>query len=83
MNTFRYKDYAIIAAAKRDEITGKYKPLIHIAWQALGGRRKFSFSLPERCATFQEASALALDAAKKWTNNQPEPSEAIVLASRG
>jgi hypothetical protein len=71
MNTLSYKDYAIIAAAKRDETTGTYKPLVHIAWQTLGGRRKLSFSLPERCATFQEASALALGAAKNWTDNQP------------
>ena len=84
MNTLRYKDYAIIAAAKRDLTTGKYKPLVHIAWQTLAGRRKLSFSLPERCATFQEASALALGAAKKWTDNQPEPPGAgAVSASRG
>ena len=72
MNTsLVYKDHAIIAAGKRDEKTGKYKPVIHIMWHALDGRREsHSFSLPELCDTFEKASALALTAAKAWTDRR-------------
>jgi hypothetical protein len=72
-----YKGYAIIAAAKRDETSGKYKPIIHIAWHATDGRRDtHSFDLPARCFTFEEASALAVQAAKAWADRhaaQPQP----------
>jgi hypothetical protein len=71
MGTLLYKDHAIIAAGKRDSITGKYKPTVHIAWQTPDGRREtHSFSLPNRCATFDEASSAAVEAAKTWVDRR-------------
>ena len=67
--TLAYKDHAIIAAGKRDERSGRYKPVVHITWHALDGRREcHAFSLPDCCETFEEASALALAAAKAWAD---------------
>jgi hypothetical protein len=67
--TIVYKDHVIIAAGKRDERTGKYKSLIHLSWTALDGTREcHAFSLPEACEIFEDASALALAAAKTWTD---------------
>jgi hypothetical protein len=64
-----YKDHAIIAAAKRETKTGRYKPVVHISWHGIHGRREcHSFALPERHHTFDEASALALKAAKTWVD---------------
>ncbi len=69
--TIVYKDHAIIAAGKRDERTGKYKPLIHLSWVALDGTREcHAFSLLEACETFEEASGLALAAAKAWADRR-------------
>jgi hypothetical protein len=79
MNCLRYNDYNIIAAGKRDEITGgKYKPTIHIAWRSHDGKRQsHSFSLPELCATFEQASDLALKAAKAWADHRLSDSRAM------
>jgi hypothetical protein len=45
--TLPYKEHAVIAAGKRDEISGEYKPVVHITWLALDGRREcHAFSLP-------------------------------------
>jgi hypothetical protein len=67
--SLNYKKHAIIAGAKRDERTGKYKPLVHIAWHAPTGRRQnHSFALQHTCETFEEASAHALSAAKGWVD---------------
>ena len=33
MSAFLYKNYNIIAAAERDSLTGKYKPIAHITWR--------------------------------------------------
>jgi hypothetical protein len=69
MSTLRYKNYSIIAAAKRDQETGNFKPLVHISWHSVDGKRQnHSFALPERCATFEQASALAVKAAKAWAD---------------
>jgi hypothetical protein len=65
-----YKDYAIIAAGRRDEKTRKYKPLVHITRHASDGRREVhSFSLPEYCDSFDKASTRALEAAKAWIDD--------------
>ena len=70
-STLLYKDHAIIAAAKRDEKPGKYKPVVHISWHALNGKREsHSFALPEGCDTFEKASTLALKAAKNWADRR-------------
>ena len=70
MGTSVYKDYNIIAAAKRDPITGKYEPIAHIMQKRSDGRRDtYSFRLSNRCATFEEASALAEMTAKIWADH--------------
>ena len=38
--TFAYKDHGIIAAAKRDDRTGEYKPIVHITWHTINGGRE-------------------------------------------
>jgi hypothetical protein len=59
MNTLVYKDYFIIAEATRDEISGKYKPIVLIAWYASDGKRNaHSLILRNRCTTFDEATAV-------------------------
>jgi hypothetical protein len=69
--TLLYKDHAIIAGAKRDELTGKYKPLVHIGWRGSDGKRGgHSFALAQRCSTFEESSALACEAAKSWVDRR-------------
>jgi len=71
MATSIYKDFRIIAAAKRDPDTGKYRPTIHIAWNTRDGRRdSHAFNLANRCATFEEASSLAVEAAKAWIDRR-------------
>jgi hypothetical protein len=70
-NTFVYKDHAIIAAGKRDDVSGKYTPVVHVSWQTRDRRRQsHSFSLPDTCETFDEASARALTAAKTWVDRR-------------
>jgi hypothetical protein len=69
MSTLVYKDHTIIAGAKRDKITGKYKPIVHIAWQGPNGQRGVhSFTLPQRCSTFEQGSVFAYEAAKIWVD---------------
>jgi hypothetical protein len=70
-NTLVYKDHAIIAAGKRDEVTGKYRPVIDVSWHDRDRRRKTdSFSLPDACETFEEARARAVTAAKAWVDRR-------------
>jgi hypothetical protein len=48
--------------------------VVYISWHALDGRREsHSFSLDERCDTFEKASALALKAAKDWVDRHLIP----------
>ena len=69
MNTFCYKDYTITPGAVRDESTGKYAPKVHIAWRGADGNDDwYSFTLKERCATFNDAIAVALEQAKTWAD---------------
>jgi hypothetical protein len=71
MSTSLYKDYNIIAAAKRDSATGNYRPIAHIVWRRSdGGRDAHSIRLPNECATFEEASSLAEKAARIWADHQ-------------
>jgi hypothetical protein len=67
--THFYKDHTIIAAGKRDGITGKYKPTAHISWRAFDGERQsHSFALHMTCDTFEEAATRALKAARGWVD---------------
>ena len=76
MGTLFYKDYALIPGAVRDETTGKYAPTVHIAWRRTDGKRDSrSFTLVDRCATFNDASAVALEHAKEWADRWLAPSE--------
>jgi hypothetical protein len=69
--TFAYKGHGIIAAAKRDDRTGEYKPTVHITWHTInGGRECHAFSLSETCETFEKAGALAQTAAKAWADRR-------------
>lgn len=69
MDTLFYKDYMLTPGAIRDESTGEYAPTVHIAWRGTDGKRDSrSFTLAERCSTFNEASAVALQKAKEWAD---------------
>jgi hypothetical protein len=76
MGTLFYKDYALTPGAIRDETTGKYAPTVHIAWRGSDGKRDSrSFTLADRCSTFHDASAVALEQAKTWADRWLAPSE--------
>ena len=76
MSTLFYKDYAITPGALLDESTGKYAPTVHLAWREADGKRDSrSFTLADRCSTFNEASAKALEQAKAWADRWLTPSE--------
>jgi hypothetical protein len=50
-----YKDYTITPIAIHDESTGKYAPTVQIEWRGADGKdRSYSFTLRERCATFND-----------------------------
>jgi hypothetical protein len=73
VGTIVYKDHTIIAGAKRDELSGKYKPIAHIAWRKHDGRRAVhAFALPETCASFEAASARACESAQEWVDRRLE-----------
>ena len=77
MSTQLYKDYNIIAAAKRDSATGNYRPIAHIVWRRSdGGRDAHSIRLPNECATFEEASSVAERTAKKCADHQSKTAKA-------
>jgi hypothetical protein len=83
MSTSQYKDYTIIAAAKRDPITGEYQPFAHITWKRSDGSRDtYSMRLPTRCATFEEASSLAERTAKTWADHQSKTAKASLSSAR-
>jgi hypothetical protein len=78
MGTLFYRDYALTPGAIRDETTGKYAPTVHIAWRRIDGKRDSrSFTLTERCETFNEASAVASEQAKAWGDRWLTPSEPV------
>jgi hypothetical protein len=65
-----YKEYTITPEAVRDESTGGYAPKVHIAWRATDGSDdSYSFTLRERCSTFNDAIAVALEQAKTWADH--------------
>jgi hypothetical protein len=69
MNRLIYKDYTITPGAIRHERTGRYEPTVHIAWRGADGKEDWvSFTLDERCPTFNDAIAVALEQAKTWAN---------------
>jgi hypothetical protein len=73
MSTSIYRNYSIIAASKRDPITGNYAPIAHIMWKKSDGHRdKHSFRLPNQYATFEEASSLAERTAKIWADHHED-----------
>jgi hypothetical protein len=64
-----YKDYVIIASASQDEATGEWRPVASVSWQSPAQKRRgihlFS-DLPDRYATFDEATSFAMATAKNW-----------------
>ncbi|MGH7930387.1 MAG: hypothetical protein ACREQV_21660 [Candidatus Binatia bacterium] len=69
MDKLSYKEYTITPGAIHDERTGKYAPTVDIAWR--GADRKedsYSFTLKERCPTFNDAIAVALEHAREWAH---------------
>jgi hypothetical protein len=69
MKKLIYKDYTITPSAIHDERTGKYAPTIHIAWGGPDNKEdSYSFTLRERCSTFDDAIAVALEQAKEWAD---------------
>ena len=70
MLKLRYKDYTITPGAIRDESTGKYAPQVHIEWRGADGKNDaYSFTLRERCSTFDDAIAVASEQAKTWADH--------------
>jgi hypothetical protein len=71
MGTVLYKGHFITTEATRDEITSKYKPVVHVAWKAIDGKcKENSFTLPSRCTTFTEANNRAVAEAKAWADRR-------------
>jgi hypothetical protein len=66
-----YKDHVITADVSRDESTGEYNPSVRIAWQDPDGKRDVhSFTVEKRFATLDEATAVAFDEGKAWTDRR-------------
>ena len=71
MGTLLYKGHSITTEVTRDQVTGKYNPVIHIAWKAFDGKRNaHSFTVPKRCSTFAEANTRAFTEAKAWADRR-------------
>jgi membrane-bound lytic murein transglycosylase len=71
MSSLLYKGHSITTEATRDEITGKYKPVVHVTWKTTDGRHtEHSFTLPSRCSTFNEANTRAFAEAKAWADRR-------------
>ena len=71
MGTMVYKTHVITADANWDEDSGKYASIVRIVWQEINGNRAVhSFTLPKQYATFDEAYAIAFEAAKAWTDRR-------------
>jgi hypothetical protein len=69
MTTLFYKDYTITPGAIRDEITGNYRPLVHIFWKTTDGKDVMrSFTLDQQCFTLEEARTVAFHEAKAWAD---------------
>jgi hypothetical protein len=69
MKRLVYRDYTITPGAIYDENTGKYASTVHIAWGGADGTEDWvSFTLDERCTTFSDAIAVALEQAKTWAD---------------
>jgi hypothetical protein len=68
-----YKGYVIIASASRDGATGEWRPIASVSWQRPGQRSRgihlFS-DLPERYATFEEATSFAMATARNWIDRR-------------
>jgi hypothetical protein len=68
------KDYTITPGAMQDEDTGKYAPTVRIAWRGADWKEdSYSFTLKERCRTFNDAIALALEQGKEWADRWLAP----------
>jgi hypothetical protein len=69
MKPLRYRDYRITPGAIHDEDTGQYAPTVRIAWGGADPNEEcYSFTLKERCPTFSDALAVALEQAKEWAD---------------
>ncbi len=78
MSMLFYKDYAITSGAIRDEETGRYAPTVHITWRRPDGKRAMhSFTLGERCLTFNDATTVAEQQAKIWADRWLTQSESV------
>jgi hypothetical protein len=74
MDKLFYRDYTITPGAIRDERTGKHLPTIHMAWHEANGKQgSRSFTLEERCPTFNDAIAVAVEQAKAWAERWLTP----------
>ena len=70
MKKLSYKDYTITPAAIHEESIGKYMPAVQIQWRGSDGNDdSYSFTLRERCSTFNEAIAIAVEQAKAWADH--------------
>jgi hypothetical protein len=85
IGTLFFKNYALIPGALRDEASGKYAPIVYIAWRSTDGKRHArSFTLGDRCSTFHDASRVASAEAKAWaerwlTRFEPASNWAVAL----
>jgi len=67
-----YKHHTIIAGASLAEITREYIPVAYIAWETPSGKRDAHIlaSSLDRSLSYAAASAVALEAAKKWIDRR-------------
>jgi hypothetical protein len=61
--------HTIVAGASYDQTSADYIPVAYIGWELPADERgSHALLAPERFATFEEASAFALEAAKAWVD---------------
>jgi hypothetical protein len=64
-----YKRHMIVAGGSKSTTADNYIPVAYIGWDIPAGERNsYALVASERFATFEEASAFALEAAKAWVN---------------
>jgi hypothetical protein len=71
MSGLVYKDHVITTETIWDEITEEYASVVRVVWQTDAGRREMHcFTLQNRFATFDKASAVAYEEAKAWADRR-------------
>jgi hypothetical protein len=64
-----YKSHTIVAGGSRSQTADNYIAVAYIAWEITPGQRgTHALMLPGRYASFEEASAAAVDEAKAWVD---------------